>query len=177
MRLISQQTPAPRLLSTVVPEIREKPPERVSMRSRLKSVPLFSGNGRAIFLGLMFGAILISTIGILYERRQVARDRAEQERKLLAASTHSISPPAPIMIKITADMIRVTSISLGHPRLASINGRQLSEGDQLTIHTPSANVAVTLRVLKISDGRIELSDGTQVITARLEIPPGPRPKP
>ena len=177
MRLISQQTPTPRLLSTVVPEVREKPAERVSVRSRLKSVSLFSGNGRAIFLGLIFGAILISTVGILYERRQAAREQAEKERKMLPVSTHSISPPAPIVIKISADLIHVTAISLGHPRLAIINGRQLSEGEQVIVHPPSANVAVALRVLKISDGLIELSDGTQLITARLEIPPGSRPKP
>ena len=77
MRLISQKTPTPRLLSTVVPDVREKPPERVSMRSRLKSVSLFTGNGRAIFIGLVAGAVLICTIGILYKRQQAARQQAE----------------------------------------------------------------------------------------------------
>ena len=47
---MSKVLPTPRLLSTVVPELRVKPPERVSMRSRIKSVSLFTGNGRAIFL-------------------------------------------------------------------------------------------------------------------------------
>src|ERR671936_2264236 len=102
MRLISQKTPAPRLLITVVPEMREKPPERASMRSRLKSVSLFSGNGRAIFLGIIAGAILISAIGFLYKRQQAARRHAEEERRLLAVSTHSISPPEPIIVKISA---------------------------------------------------------------------------
>jgi hypothetical protein len=31
-------------------------------------------------------------------------------------------------------------------------------------------VAVTLRVLKISEGQVKLSDGTQVIVVRLNIP-------
>jgi hypothetical protein len=176
MRLISQKTPAPRLLSTVVPELRERPPERVSIRSRLKTVSLFSGNGRAIFLGLVLGAILICAVGVLYARHLAARRHVEEERKLMAVSTHSISPPEPIMIKISADLIHVTAISLGHPRLAIINGQQLGEGEQITIHTPTANIAVALRVLKISDGRIELSDGSQVITARLEMPPPTHPK-
>ena len=177
MRLISKVTPTPRLLSTVVPDVREKPPERVSMRSRLKSVSLFTGNGRAIFLGLVVGAVLICAIGFLYKRQQAARQNAERERKMVAVSTKSISPPEPIVIQISAELIHVTAISLGHPRLAIINGRNVAEGEYVTIHTPAANIAVSLRVLKISDGRIELSDGTQLITARLQIPPLPHPKP
>jgi hypothetical protein len=176
MRLISKVTPTPRLLSSVVPDIREKPPERVSMRSRLKSVSLFTGNGRAIFLGLVAGAVLISTVGVLYKRHQAARKHLEEERRMVAVSTQSVSHPEPIVIQISADLVHVTAISLGHPRLAIINGRNVAEGETITIHAPTANVAVTLRVVKISDGRIELSNGPQLITARLEFPPAPHPK-
>jgi hypothetical protein len=176
MRLISQKTPAPRLLSTVVPEVRERPPERISMRSRLKSVSLFSGNGRAIFLGIVLGGILLSTISIVYVRRQAALRHAEEQLKLLAVSTHSISPPEPIVVRISADLIHVSAISLGHPRLAIINGQLVGEGEYIMIHTPAASIAVSLRVLKIADGNIELSDGTQVIKARLELLPTSKPK-
>lgn len=176
MRLISQEMPAPRLLLTVVPEVRERPPERVTMRSRLKGASLIAGNGRAIFLGILLGAVLLSTIGVLYVRHQEERRRAEEERTVVDVSTHSVSLPAPIMIRISPDVIHVTAISLGHPRLAIINGQQSAEGDSITLHTPSANVTVTLRVMKISDGQIELSDGTQVITAHVELPSLPRPK-
>jgi hypothetical protein len=61
----------------------------------------------------------------------------------------------------------VTSIALGHPRLAVINGKQVTEGDLITVHTPTRSIAVTLRVLEISDRQVKLSDGTQVITAHL----------
>jgi hypothetical protein len=168
--------PTPRLLSTVVPDIQVKPPERAGMRSRLKGVSLFSGNGRAIFLGLLAGAILICTVGIVYRRQQAARQHAEEERRMVAVSTKSISRPEPIVIQISADVIHVTAISLGHPRLATINGRTVAEGEYVTVHTPTANVAVTLRVLKISDGRIDLSNGPQLISARLEISPPLHPK-
>src|ERR1041384_8088770 len=114
MRLISQKTPTPRLLSTVVPDVREKTPERVSMRSRLKGVSLFTGNGRAIFLGLVAGAALICAIGFLYKRQQVARQHAEEERRMIAVSTKSVSRPEPIVVEISADLIHVTAISLGH---------------------------------------------------------------
>lgn len=177
MRLVSQKTPAPRLLSTVVPELREKPPERASMRSRLKSASLISGNGRAIFLGLILGGILISTIGVLYSRHQAARRHPEEDRKLLVVSTQSISTPQPIVVKISADLIHVSAISLGHPRLAIINGQLLAEGERITLHTPAASIAVALQVTRISDGEIELSDGIQTIKARLELLPPHRPKP
>ena len=176
MHLISQNTPAPRLLSTVVPELREKPPEHTRVRSRLKTVSLFSGNGRDIFLGLLAGAILISALGVVYKRQQAARRHAEEERKLLVVSTHSVSPPEPIIVKISADAIHVSAISLGHPRLAIINGQLVSEGEKIIVQTPSASVTVTLQVMKIGDGQIELSDGTQLIKARLELATPPRPK-
>jgi hypothetical protein len=38
-------------------------------------------------------------------------------------------------------------------------------------------VAVTLQVVKISDGQIELSDGVQIFKARLELARPVRPKP
>lgn len=177
MRVVSQKTPAPRLLSSVVPEVRERPPEPVSIKSKLKGTSLFSGNGRAIFLGIPLGAVILSTISVVYVHRQATRSRAEEERKLLAVSTHSISPSEPIVVKISADQIHVSAISLGRPRLAIINGRQVSEGEQITLHTPAASISVSLRVVKISDGQIQLSDGTQLITARLELVASPRMKP
>jgi hypothetical protein len=171
MRLVSQKTPAPRLLSSIVPEPPERPPECVSTRPRLKSGSFFSGNGRAIFLAVILGAVLFSTISVVYVRRQAAQRHAEEEPKLLAVSTHSISPSEPIVVRISADLIHVSAISLGHPRLAIINGQLVGEGEHITIHTPAASIAVSLRVLKIFDGQILLSDGTQVITARLELSP------
>ena len=177
MRIVSQQTPAPRLLSTVVPEARERPPEPVTVLSRLKGAPLFSGNGRAIFLGIALGAILISAISVVYARRQAALQQAEAQRRFLNVSTHSISPPEPIVVKISADLIHVSAISMGHPRLARINGHLVGEGERITLHTPSASIAVSLQVVKISDGQIQLSDGTQFITARLELAAAHKPKP
>ena len=176
MRLISKDTPTPRLLSTVVPEFRQKAAERVSMRSRLKRVSLFTGNGRAIFLGMIAGAILICTVGLVYSRHQAARRHAEEERRLRAVSTQAISTPVPVVVRISADLIHISAISLGQPRLAIINGRQRCEGEQITIRPPDTSVALALRVVRISDGRVELSDGAQTITARLEVSPPPRPK-
>jgi hypothetical protein len=176
MRVLSTTTPAPRLLNTVAPELRENAAtERSGLRARLKGAALFSGNGRAIFVGLFLGAVAFSAIGYLYERHQTAKHNEEAARKLMMVTVSSVSSspeivatPAPIMVQITLDLIHVTAISLGHPRLAVINGQQVAESDRITLHTPSASVTVSLQVVKIADGRIELSDGLNVITARLE---------
>ena len=177
MRLISQKTPAPRLLSTVVPEARERMAGPVSAKSRLKGASLFSGNGRAIFVGIAIGAVLLSAISFVYVRRHAARQRAEAVRSFVSVSTHSISRPKPIIVKISADLIHVTAISMGHPRMAIINGHLVGEGELFTLQIPSSSVAVSLRVVKIADGKLQLSDGTQEIEARLELPPVRAPKP
>jgi hypothetical protein len=65
-------------------------------------------------------------------------------------------------VTITSDMVHVTAISLGQTRLAIINGKQLAEGNELAL--PAARV----RIVKISDGHVELSNGSQVIKASLE---------
>lgn len=120
-------------------------------------------------------------IGFVYSRHRAATQYEEASRKLLNVSTRSLSAsqhsqvtPAPILVQMRADLLHVTAISLGHPRLAIINGQQVAEGDRVTVYTPTASLALTLKVLRIGDGRIDLSDGTQVITARLEMP-GPPP--
>jgi hypothetical protein len=184
VRVLSQTSPAPRLLNTVVPDLRETKADKAGGRFRLKGASLFSGNGRAIFLGIVLGAAVLSTIGVVYARYEAARRHEEARRKLLSVATHSISAPAqpearpvPIVVSLRADLFHVTAISLGHPRLAILNGQQVTEGDQITVHTPAASVAITLRVVKILDGRIDLSDGTQIISVRLEISSASHRKP
>ena len=79
-------------------------------------------------------------------------------------------PPPASAPKISLEEVHVTAISLGHPRLAIINGKQRGEGDEIVASS------TRLRITKISDGEVELSSGAQVITARLELPKQPAPK-
>ena len=165
----------------MVPDLHtESSPHHPSTKSRLKGAALFSGNGWAIFLGMFAGAALLTLIGVLYSRHRAAVQYEEAQRKLLPAATQSVFPfqhpeasPAPITVQLHAGLIHVTAISLGHPRLAIINNQQVSEGALLAVHPPGTSVTLTLKVLKIGDGRIELSDGTQVIVARLELAKAP----
>lgn len=160
----------------MAPELRESgATERSGLRARLKGSAFFSGNGGAIFVGIFLGAVVLLTIGFLYERHQAAKENEEAARKLMmvtatsvSSSAQTVATPAPIIVQISLDQIHVTAIALGHPRLAVINGQQVAEGDRITIHTPTSSVSVSLQIVKIVDGRIDLSDGLHVITARLE---------
>ena len=80
--------------------------------------------------------------------------------------------PAPVVpvVKIDPNAIHVTAISLGQPKLAIVNGKQLGEGDELIAS------ATKLRLVKISDGEIQLSSGAQIVMARLAPPKPSAPK-
>ena len=62
-------------------------------------------------------------------------------------------------------MLKVTSIALGNPRLAIVNGKGLAESDWLVVTTPSGDHPV--RVTKIEEGVVHFANGRQTIEARL----------
>lgn len=73
-------------------------------------------------------------------------------------------------------MIQITAISLGDPSLAIVNGQRVAEGDEVALPSSGSTGVIKLRVLKIADGQIDLTDGTQVLTAQLEAPALTKPK-
>ena len=171
--------PEPRLISSLAPEPEETPSSNPEDESpfALGGSSLFTGNGRAIFVGIFAGAIVISIAGFIFHRQHRLKDDEVHVPKVVSVATQSVTDsaragatPQPIVVQIEADVLRVSAIVLGHPRLAVVNGRTVAEGDSIVVHTPTRAVAVTLRVVKISDGQIDLSDGRQVIRARLSIP-------
>ena len=178
MRIIWKSSPSPRLLNTVASDVDRNKVEHPTGKFSLKSVSVFSGNGRAIFLGIVGGAALLSIIGVTYTRHQSQKRAGEADAPATAITTSNMPPAesAPPAL-ILAEQIHVSAISLGEPRLAIINGKQVTEGESIAISIPNQSVAVTLRVVKIEDGRIDLSSGTQVITARLETSRVPNRKP
>ena len=118
--------------------------------------------------------LMLSGVVFWYTRHGAVHDEAIAIRKLIAVGTRVLSsaahpavPPTPIVVQLSTDLVQVTSIALGHPRLAVINGKQVSDGDTIVVHTPTRSVAITLRVLEISDRQVKLSDGTQQVTAHL----------
>ena len=132
---------------------------------------------RAVFAAIVLGAILLCFMTFIHWRQRTAVHPARQDARIPAASAVS----APIVVagpngKIGADLIHVSAISLGDPRIAIINGRLVGEGEKIILHPPGTPVPVSLRLKKISDGEVELSDGVQVIKARLELAPASKRK-
>ena len=78
-------------------------------------------------------------------------------------------------VPIAVSMIHVTAISLGDPSLAIVNGKRVAEGDEVALHPARSTAEVKLRVLKIGDGQIDLTDGTQVLSVHLEVPARKKP--
>jgi hypothetical protein len=177
--IVPNTLPPPRLTNSV--EVRlssdAEQKDEPGVNAQLERTGILLGNGRAIFVGLAISAAVMSAIG-----HYSTRVEPPPERKLVAVQTDAVSGathpsdlPKPVMVQLSEDMLRVSAISLGHPRLAVINGTQVAEGDFIAVHSPVArSVVVNLRVLRIGDGRIELTDGTQRIQAHLAIT---RPKP
>jgi hypothetical protein len=177
MELIPSKLPE-RRLSSIAPEperLEDRDPE-IDSPFQLGGARVFRGNGRAIFIGLFAGGVLILVAGYAFVRHERAQREAMAVPRLLNVVTHTVSgsphivtTPAPVIVQMNTDSIRVSAIALGHPRLAVINGRSVGEGDTVTVHTPVHSVAVTLRVVRIADGRVDLTDGTQTIHARLGV--------
>ncbi len=180
MRVIPSKMPEPKLISSVVPEAEEKTSllnEGAEWPFALGGSRPFGGRGRAILIGIAAGVVVICFAGVIFHRHHRLRAEELAVPKVLSVvtkkvfgSSHSEATPVPMVVKIDADVLHISAIVLGHPRLAVVNGRTVAEGDTVLVHTPARAVAVTLRVLKISEGGVTLSEGTQVIEARLSIP-------
>lgn len=168
MRILWKSSPSPRLLNTVVPEVAPNKADPPTGRFSLKGSSLFFGSGTAIFAGIVVGAAILSILGLTYTRYQAQKRQKEAVAKVVTTPDTSA---------LAANQIQVSAISLGDPRLAIVNGKQVTEGDSITILSPGQSAPVRLQVVKIADGVVNLSDGTHVITVRLEISRTPNRKP
>jgi hypothetical protein len=173
MDILPSKLPNPRLLSSVSSFAPHPTP---ASDPNASADGVFSG-ATPRWVVLLLACALVAGGGYLFrghylkyrDQREVRMLQVETHR--LAAAPHSNETPSPVTIQYGPEMLRVSAIALGHPRLAVINGRALTEGDEVVLHTPTRNVAVSLRVMRIADGHVDLSDGTQTITANLVVPP------
>ena len=174
MNVVPNTSASPRLLNSVAPEIAPTKDVRPADASHLSRSTLGLSNGTAIFVGFFVAAGLMAS-GAFFLRDRPGTHKVEPETPKLVnsatqtvtASTQPETTPAPIIVHLTEDLFHVTAISLGHPRLAVINGQQVGEGDRFTVRAPNRAVAVSLRVVKIGDGRIDLTYGQEAISVRL----------
>lgn len=170
MNLLPRTTESPRLLSTAAKELSEnRTSADAKSKIRLAGESLFTGNGRAIFIGAALGAAGICSVGYFYESRHAAAESAGT-RKLVAIGAEAVKPTGPsatprVVVHIPPESLRVTAIALGRPPLARLNGKEVTEGDFVTVEV--GGVKATLQVVKIADRSIDLTDGTQIITTRM----------
>jgi hypothetical protein len=177
-----QLSPTPvftqRLISSLEPiyPVQEKETEEAQSPFALGGSSIWSGNGRAIFLGIAVGAFLLIGFARIFHWHYDTQAQTMSFSRFVNARTHSLSTsressatPAPIFIPFSPDLIHVTAIALGHPRLAVVNGQSVAEGDLVKFRMGTPSVTVSLRVVKIGEGGIDFTDGTQTITARLSI--------
>ena len=71
------------------------------------------------------------------------------------------------LIPLSPDLLHVTSIALGDPRLTIVNGKRLAEEDWLVVKTPQGEASV--RVISIQDGLVRFKHGGNTIDARLQV--------
>ena len=71
------------------------------------------------------------------------------------------------LVPVSPDLLHVTSIALGSPRLTIVNGKRLAEEDWLVVKTPNGEASV--RVLSIQDGLVKFKHGGETINAPLQL--------
>lgn len=179
MRVLPPSTPSPRLLSTAAAEHRSA--SRGDSTAKLSRTSFWSGNGFAIFAGIGLGGLLICGVSTMLITRHAAVEQVAPARlvpiapvtpvvvRRPAATAHSALPSATAAPEpeLPADALRVSSIALGHPRLAVINRQEVTEGDWVYVDSGSSHLRLRLRVIRIADGRVELTLGRRVIAVPL----------
>jgi len=129
-----------------------------------------AANGRLGFVSVgnisLFAGIALCTATVVGGSGYLIRELHRQAgvATSLAGLPNPIPEPSP-SIEITAEMLHVTSISLGRVPLAVVNGTPITEGELLELQTASGNA--TLRVTNILDGTVRLKYGNQTISVSL----------
>ncbi len=187
MRLIENDVPTPRLLTSAANEYKPASSAAPASTGKLHRSGEWTGNAFAIFAGIALGGILICSAATFFLTRHAEVPQELAAGDVLVAVTRQTPAPVepasapavpeptpsnwrskPLTVQITPEMFRVSAISLGHPKLAVINRQQVAEGDWIEVKTPTASVAVKLHVIKIVDGAIQIEVGNQVLTVEME---------
>jgi hypothetical protein len=116
-------------------------------------------------LGLM-AAVALGTATVVggsgYMIRELHR-QAGIARAVVGLPAPPVDPN--LLIPISADMLKVSSIALGKTPETIINGVAVGEGGMISIQT--TNGIATVRVVRISDGMVQFKYGEQTLVASL----------
>jgi hypothetical protein len=81
-----------------------------------------------------------------------------------SAAAPTTNAPAPVEIKLDESQFRVTSILLGNPAIAVINGRSYEEGQYVRV---PKGAALRPRVFRIMDGQVIIQAESKSVTVPL----------
>lgn len=115
--------------------------------------------GRFTFVASLLLIAIAFCVGLSY----LLEKRWSREHATRVQTTASAEAMAHATGPLSADLFQVTEVTLGSPRTATINGKRLSEGESLSVQTPSG--LTNVRVARIENGAVALTDGTQTIEA------------
>jgi hypothetical protein len=160
MQIIARK-PQPRLLQSAVssPEVQPTTPP-VEQRTFFSTARLALIGGIALVLILVAGGAIY---WIQSERYPVVVTIGVPDRG--ASGDPLANRPGPL-VPVKPEMLHVSSIALGNPRLAIVNGKRLAENDWLVVSTPLG--AASVRVSQIEDGVVRFRHGGETISAKLQ---------
>jgi hypothetical protein len=165
---------------------REQPPLRSLQRaatdeSSVNAPPVSStpagilpARGRFTFVCSLLLVALAFCLGLSYflEKRwsPAALTNSDGAAKA-SALTVATAAPGPV----GPQSFRISAVSLSSPRMAIVNGRQVSEGETFPVQTDRGIVNVTVE--HIGDGTVKLMVGGQVIETPIRSASGPKNSP
>ncbi len=182
LRLARPDNPPPRLLQSAVTSPELQLPARTAEER---------GFSRAAWIVITVAIVLVMSFaaaGIIYWRIQsrrfpvVVTIGVPEERAATAPASQTQPSPEPSqaparpahvlapLIPVNPDMLHVTSIAMGTPPLAIVNGKRLAEGDSLTLSTSLGTV--TIRVVSIEDGLVRFRHGGETIDVKMQTEAG-----
>ena len=163
LRIIQPDKPKPRLLESAETKTESETPEVITS----------SGIRRLKFLGLIAIVTIVFVIGAV-----VFLERQQRSWVGVRIGKPTSAPVKPVIIgrvaltPVTPEMLRVTSIALGDPALAVVNGQQVAKGESLTLKTVTGSIALV--VTNIEDRLVQFDYRGQKIEAKLPPELAPR---
>ena len=127
----------------------------------------FSAVGRIAIIGGIIFAVIVSAGLVLYRTHSqkypvVVTIGVPDKGASGDPLAHALGP----LVPVKPEMLRVSSIALGNPRLTIVNGKRVGEGDWLVVQTPLG--AASLRIVQIEDGIVRFRHGGDTISAKLQ---------
>jgi hypothetical protein len=161
MQIIARQ-PQPSLLHSASTN-----PELQSLADPAVDRPLLSRTARIVLIAGILLTVIIVAAGVAYwiqsQRYPVVVTIGVPDN---GASGDPLGRRPGPLVPVNPEMLHLSSIALGNPRLTIVNGKRLAEGEWLVISTPRGDASV--RIIQIEDGLVRFKHGGETMSAKLQ---------